>query len=78
MKRVNHGENWRAVEGPVQFSAFATLSELESASSKLLHINLFAAVLVTLIMLRHIERNAQDRTYLPIINLNRNELTELN
>jgi hypothetical protein len=32
---------------------------LSSASSKLLHINLFAAVLVTLIMLRHIESSSR-------------------
>ncbi|EEZ98430.1 hypothetical protein TcasGA2_TC000907 [Tribolium castaneum] len=60
MKSVNHVAAWRRAENCRQ-SQFSFLRyPLSSASSKLLHINLFAAVLVTLIILRHIESSSRD------------------
>lgn len=61
MKSVNHAAaRRRAAElqtKPAQFSAVPTRG---SAGSKLLRINLFPAVLVTLIVPRHIESTGRD------------------
>lgn len=60
MKSVNHVAAWRRAENCRQSQLSFLRYPLSSASSKLLHINLFAAVLVTLIIVRHIESSSRD------------------
>lgn len=70
MKSVNHGASWAAG------SVFCVRHSraLWSAASKLWHINLFAAVLVTLIILRHIEDDGQYRIQIQFFHQNKKKI----